>query len=170
MLPFGKLQMETLKCVIAQLSLACIVGSLVNFVGIWSCCLILLNKHVKYDPPPIKGMFHCGTCSGWRWWPGAEVCLVFLLFLCGWSGDAAASLLPSRAFGLGEGLLVGMLLGMHLLVHEITGQLIPIVNLQLGNRQKAMSRWTAQSTSTHTFRATCVILVPQVPPFWIPAC
>ena len=20
-------------------------------------------------PPPIKGMFHCGTCSRWRWWP-----------------------------------------------------------------------------------------------------
>lgn len=28
MLPFGKLQMELLKCDIAQLSLVCIVGSL----------------------------------------------------------------------------------------------------------------------------------------------
>lgn len=28
MLPFGELQMEILKCVIAQLSLACIAGSL----------------------------------------------------------------------------------------------------------------------------------------------
>lgn len=80
---------------------------------------------------PITAMFHYGTCSGWRWWPGAEVGSIFFLFVCGWPGDAAATFLPSRAFGLGKGLLVCMLLGMHLLVQEITGQIIPIINLQL---------------------------------------
>lgn len=32
-LPFGKLQMEILKCVIAQLSLACIAGSVGELCG-----------------------------------------------------------------------------------------------------------------------------------------
>merc|ERR1712002_308995 len=71
-------------------------------------------------------MFHW-----WRWRSGAEVYLIFLLSLCRWSGDAATAPLPSWAFGLGKGLLVCMLLGMHLLIHEVTGQFIPIINLQL---------------------------------------
>lgn len=86
---------------------------------------------------PITGMFHCGTCLGWRWWLSADVCLIFLFSFCGRSGDAAATPLPSRAFGLGEGLLVCMLLWMHLLVQEITVQFIPIINLQLENRKES---------------------------------
>ena len=62
--------------------------------------------------------------------------LIVLLSVSGWSGDAAEALLPRGAFGLGEGLLVCMLLGMHLLVHEVTGQFVTIINLQLENRQK----------------------------------
>lgn len=85
-------------------------------------------------PAQSNGMFHCGTCSVWRWQLVAEVCLVFLLSLRRWSGDATATFLPRRAFGLGEGLLVCMLLGMHLVVQEVTGQFVTVVNLQLGNR------------------------------------
>lgn len=104
-------------------------------------------------------MFHCGTCSGWRWWPVAEVCLIFLLPLCRWSGDAAATFLPRGAFGLGEGLLVRMLLGMHLFIQEVTGHFITVVNLQLGNRQKNYEQmdWRIQFTS-HEFWCLFIIL------------
>lgn len=53
-----------------------------------------------------------------------------ILLLCGGPCDAAAPPLP-WPFGLGEGLLVCVLLGMHLLVQEVTGQLVPVVDLQL---------------------------------------
>lgn len=59
------------------------------------------------------------------------VCLIFLLSLCGWSGDAAVAPLPRGAPGLGEGLLVCMLLGVHLLIQEVTGHFVTVINLQL---------------------------------------
>lgn len=86
--------------------------------------------------PQITGMFHCGTCSGWRWWwSGAEVCLILLLSVAVWSGDAAPAPLASGTFGLGEGGLVCVLLGMHLLVHEVTCQFISAFDFQLGDRK-----------------------------------
>lgn len=82
-------------------------------------------------PSPHRRNVPLWNVFGWRWWSGAEVCLIFLVSLCGWSGDAAVTPLPSRAFGFGEGLLVCMLLGMHLLVQEIRGQFLPVIDLQL---------------------------------------
>lgn len=93
MLPFGKLQMEILKCVIAQLSLACIVGSLVNFVRIWSCWLILLNKRVKYDFPhhgnvPLWNVLGVEVVAGcWGWFNLLPLCL----WVAGWCGGHLSS-------------------------------------------------------------------------------
>lgn len=101
-------------------------------------------------PPPSK---ECSTVERARGGGGgrcAEVCLIFLLSPRGWSSDAAAALRAGGASGFGEGLLVCILLGMHLFVQEVAGQFIPIVDLQLGNRPKHMSRWTWECTPART--------------------
>lgn len=56
-----------------------------------------------------------------------------LLLLPGGSGDAAVAPRATGAGGLGEGLLVCLLLGMHLVVQVVAGELVAVLDLQLGN-------------------------------------
>lgn len=74
-------------------------------------------------------MFHYGACGCVA--GGGGVCLVILFSISRRSGDAASSLLPSGALGLGKGLLVCVLLGMDFLIQEVTSQLFPAFNLEL---------------------------------------
>lgn len=98
----------------------------------------------------------------------AEVCFFFsfLLFLSssslvfvllpGGSDDAAVAPLAAGAAGLGEGLLVCVLLGMHLVVQEVAGELVAVLDLQLGNRTKSHDFLSANAatypSSSHPFK------------------
>jgi hypothetical protein len=72
----------------------------------------------------LSGMFHCGL--KWR-----GVLLVFFA-IPWWSSDPAPPFLPRGTFRFGKGLLVCVLLRVDLFVHEFCGELITVINLQLG--------------------------------------